>query len=160
MKKERLFIFSILALALFFAMYFPYTIQAQQDTLQSMDTVNQLESNEIREKQIIFTNIFENPQNSGIIIIDHLNEIVKEIAAESSIYDLIGFSVGMVVYGIFIYHFYRFLSKRDLFSINLEQRIAHGKLKSTGEKISAAPRIIGYIATNFFLFPFVVFLWF
>lgn len=66
----------------------------------------------------------------------------------------------MVVCGIFIYHFYRFLSRRDLFSINLEQRIAHGKFKSTGEKISTAPRVIAYIATNFFIFPFVIFLWF
>jgi len=132
--------------------------------------VNVLQNNDISENPMeltknisnktAFIDIFQNSRDSGIIIVDHLNNIVKEIAKESSIYDLIGFSIGMVIYGIFVYHFYRFLSKRDLFSINLEQRIAHGKFKATGEKTSTAPRVIAYIATNFFIFPFVVFLWF
>lgn len=34
-----------------------------------------------------FIGIFQNSQDSGIIIVDHLNNIVKEIAKESSIYD-------------------------------------------------------------------------
>ncbi|MDH3488872.1 MAG: hypothetical protein OEL56_00330 [Nitrosopumilus sp.] len=66
----------------------------------------------------------------------------------------------MVIYAIFVYHFYRFLSRRDIFSINLEKKIATGTLKSTGKRISAAPRIAAFIATNFFIFPFVIFLWF
>ena len=101
-----------------------------------------------------------NPQDSGIIVLDYFNELIQEIAAESSIYDLMGFAIGMVIYGIFVFHFYRFLSKRDMFSLHLEKRITQGKFKSTGKKASVAPRILGFIATNFFIFPFVIFLWF
>jgi len=71
-----------------------------------------------------------------------------------------GFAIGIVIYGIFVFYFYRFSSKRDMFSLNLEKRITQGKFKSTGKKALVAPRIIGFIATNFFIFPFVIFLWF
>jgi hypothetical protein len=92
-------------------------------------------------------------------VIDYLNKMVKNIT-QSSIYDIIGFSIGMVVYGIFIFHLYRFISKRDMFSLNLEQRLRGGKLKSSGEKVSAAPKIVSYISLNIFLFPIVIFVWF
>jgi len=95
-----------------------------------------------------------------VILIDYLNEIIQEVAKDSSIYDLIGFSIGMVIYGIFVYHFYRSLSKRDIFSINVEDKIANAKFKSSGKKKSVAPRAAAFIATKFFIFPFVVFLWF
>jgi len=93
-------------------------------------------------------------------IANYLDEIVKNITTESSIYDLIGFSIGMVIYGVFIFHFYRFLAKRDMFSLKIEERLTRGKLRSSGEKISAAPRIAAYIATNIFIFPIIIFLWF
>lgn len=116
--------------------------------------LEQIFKNESAEK------LFSNPQDSGIIILDYFNELIQEIAAESSIYDLIGFSIGMVIYGIFVYHFYRLLSKRDMFSIGIEKKISQSTFKSSGEKISIAPRIIGFISMNFFIFPFVIFLWF
>ncbi len=90
----------------------------------------------------------------------HLNKIIENITQESSFYDLISFSIGMVVYGIFIFHFYRFLAKRNVLSYDIETRLRGGKLKSSGEKISAAPRIVAYIATKIFIFPIIVFLWF
>ncbi|MDH3312072.1 MAG: hypothetical protein OEM28_02865 [Nitrosopumilus sp.] len=98
--------------------------------------------------------------DSGIITLDYFNKLIQEIAKTSSIYDIIGFSIGMVIYAIFVYHFYRFLSRRDIFSVNLEKRIASGTFKSTGKKTSTAPRIAAFITTNFFIFPFVIFLWF
>jgi len=106
------------------------------------------------------TNIFQDFPNSDIFNIDYLINPVKIIASNSSIYDLIGFSIGMVVYGIFVYHFYRFLSKRDMFSIDLDKRLSYKKFRSTGESVSAAPRVAAFIAMNFFIFPFVAFLWF
>ncbi len=93
-------------------------------------------------------------------VVDYMNKIVENITVESSIYDIVGFSVGMVVYGIFIFHFYRFLAKKDMFSLNIEQRLRGGKFKPSGQKISAAPRIAAHIATNVFIFPIVVFVWF
>jgi len=93
-------------------------------------------------------------------IVDYLNKTIEDVTLESSIYDIIGFSIGMVVYGIFIFHFYRFLAKRDMFSLNIEQRLRGGKLKSSGEKVSATPRIVAYVATNLLIFPIVIFVWF
>lgn len=92
-------------------------------------------------------------------VIDYLNKTVKNIT-QSSIYDIVGFSIGMVVYGIFIFHLYRFISKRDMFSLNIEQRLRGGKFKSSGEKVSVAPRIVSHIAINVFIFPIVIFVWF
>lgn len=93
-------------------------------------------------------------------IFDYFDKIVLGITNESSLYDLIGFSIGMFIYGIFIFHFYRFLAKRDMFSLKIEERLAGGKLKSSGQKVSASLRVAAYIATNIFIFPIVVFLWF
>lgn len=100
------------------------------------------------------------PHVSEEIIRDHLDEIVRNITQDSSIYDLVGFSIGMVIYGVFIFHFYRFLAKKDMFSFNIEQRIRGQRMKANGMKVSAAPRVAAYIATNFFIFPIVIFLWF
>lgn len=94
------------------------------------------------------------------VFIDYLDRIVSSITKESSVYDLVGFSIGMVIYGIFIFHFYRFLAKRDMFSLNIEERLRGGKFRSSGKKVSAVPRIAGYITTNIFVFPIVIFLWF
>lgn len=94
------------------------------------------------------------------IVYGYLNQIVQNIAKDASIFDLVGFSIGMVVYGIFIFHFYRFLAKKDMFSFNLEKKLRGGKLKTDGKKINAAPRVAAYIATNIFIFPIVIFLWF
>ena len=131
--------------------------------LQNEQTLPKIVESEINSellKKNIITDALENPQNSGIILLDYFNELIQEIAADSSLYDLIGFSIGMVIYGIFVYHFYRFLSKRDIFSINLERKIAESKFTSAGKKTTVAPRIAAFITTNLFIFPVVIFLWF
>ncbi len=102
---------------------------------------------------------FQKVENSDFLPIDYINSLITEIAKDSSIYDIVGFSIGMVVYGVFVYNFYRFLSKRDLFNINIE-KISKGHFSSSGKKSSGAPRAAAFIATNFFVFPFVIFLWF
>ena len=104
--------------------------------------------------------ILKNPQDFGNDLLNYFNEIFQNVISESSIYDLIGFSIGMVIYGIFVYHFYKFLSKRDIFSINIGEKITNVKFKPSGQKKSVAPRVIAFIATKLFLFPFVIFLWF
>ena len=103
--------------------------------------------------------IFQNVENSELLPMDYVNGLIAEIAKDSSIYDIVGFSIGMVIYGVFVYHFYRFLSKRDMFCINIE-KISKGRFTSSGKKTSGAPRVATFIVTNFFVFPFVIFLWF
>jgi hypothetical protein len=77
--------------------------------------------------------IFQNIENSELLPMDYVNGLIAEITKDSSIYDVVGFSIGMVIYGIFVYHFYRFLSKRDMFCINIE-KISKGHFTSSGKK--------------------------
>jgi hypothetical protein len=160
MKKNLIFIFIIVLSSAFLLCSFSNDQNSDLVLLQNGLPSQQSSEPHIPSSLKNLTNVFQDLPNSDLFQSGYLNDIIKKIASDSSIYDLIGFSIGMVVYGIFIYHFYRFLSKRDLFSFKLEQRIAGGKFTSTGKKISAAPRIIAFISMNFFIFPFVVFLWF
>jgi len=137
-----------------------HILQANGNELISETKKIESQINEKILKNNFLDNISKNPQDSGIIILVYFNEIFHDVIAESSIYDLIGFSIGMVVYGIFVYHFYKFLSKRDIFSINIGEKISKAKFKSSGQKKSVAPRIVAFLATRLFIFPFVIFLWF
>lgn len=103
--------------------------------------------------------IFQNIENSELLPMDYVNGLIAEIANDSSIYDIVGFSIGMVIYGVFVFHFYRFLSKRDLFCINIG-KISKAYFTSYGKQTSGAPRVAAFIVTNLFVFPFVIFLWF
>lgn len=77
--------------------------------------------------------VFQNIENSELLPMDYANGLIAEIANDSSIYDIVGFSIGMVVYGIFVYHFYRFLSKRDMFCIDIG-KISKAYFTSSGKK--------------------------
>jgi len=90
----------------------------------------------------------------------YLNKITQNISKTASLYDMIAFSIGMVVYGIFVYHFYRFISKKDLFNFNLEAKLANRVYGTSGKATSTIPRIAGFIATKLFVFPIVIFIWF
>lgn len=134
------------------------------DSFTLLQNGNEPSSTQILEEDAtsFYDNIrtaFQKVENSDFLPIDYINSLITEIAKDSSIYDIIGFSIGMVVYGVFVYNFYRFLSKRDLFNINIE-KISKGHFSSSGKKSSGAPRAAAFIATNFFVFPFVIFLWF
>ncbi|MFB5609420.1 MAG: hypothetical protein ACE5Q5_04265 [Nitrosarchaeum sp.] len=161
MNKNLLFIIVIA----FSSMFIIYSIldisNSKLGILQNENPpVNQLLESGVNSSLDNLTDIFNDIQTPNFLKLDYLNELVQNIAANSSIYDLIGFAIGMVLYGIFVYHFYKFLSKRDMFSINLEQRLSSKKFSSSGKSSSVANRIIAFIAMNFFIFPFVAFLWF
>jgi len=164
MKKDLIFILIIAFSSIFSISSITFSTD-QNSKLVLLQNGNALLSSQPGESNTPsslkdLTNIFQDFPNSDIFNIDYIINPVKIITSDSSIYDLIGFSIGMVIYGIFVYHFYRFLSKRDMFSIDLDTRLSYKKFRSTGETISAAPRIVAFIAMNFFIFPFVAFLWF
>lgn len=135
-------------------------LQSNGDELITETKKIESQINEKILKNNFTDNIFKNPQDSGIILLNYFNEIFQDVISESSIYDLIGFSIGMVIYGIFVYHFYKFLSKRDIFSFNIGEKLSQAKFKPSGQKKSVAPRAAAFIATKLFIFPFVIFLWF
>lgn len=65
----------------------------------------------------------------------------------SIIQPLLLFIIGMVIYSIFVFKFYRFIARRDVFRI------------SEGGKTSFLARV-GYALEYVFLFPLVAFFWF
>ncbi|MEX2191904.1 MAG: hypothetical protein WD717_00790 [Nitrosarchaeum sp.] len=160
MHKNLIFVFAVVFAGILLAssFYFSSDNGSKLTILQDGNGP----SSQLLEDGIIYDgigSIFQNIENSELLPMDYVNGLIAEIAKDSSIYDIVGFSIGMVIYGVFVYHFYRFLSKRDMFCINIE-KISKGHFTSSGKKTSGAPRVATFIVTNFFVFPFVIFLWF
>jgi len=92
------------------------------------------------------------------ISIDSLTKLIVSIEEDfiqgTSFYDLVGFAIGMVVYGVFIFHFYQFLSKRDMFNLKLSRRL------SSGKNITKIASVFAFIVTNFLFYPIIIFVWF
>lgn len=83
-------------------------------------------------------------------VVAYLTGIFNQLSIEGArmtLEPLILFLTGMIVYSLFIFKFYRFISRRDLFKINRER--AHSKLGK-----------LAYALQYIFLFPMVAFLWF
>lgn len=160
MHKNLIFVFVVVFAGILLASSF-YFSSDNYSTLTILQDGNGSSSQLLGDDTIYddIGSIFKNIENSKLLPMDYVNSLIVEIAKDSSIYDIVGFSIGMVVYGVFVYHFYRFLSKRDMFCINIE-KISKGRFTSSGKKISGAPRVAAFIVTNFFVFPFVIFLWF
>ena len=80
-----------------------------------------------------------------------LEQFSIDFSRDISTVDLLSFSLGIVAYGIFIWHFYRLISRREIVSLPLT------KYNSDGKKItSLAVYIIKYII----VFPLVITAWF
>ena len=88
---------------------------------------------------------FDSPEN-------YLNEITTNLAAGSSIFDLAFYIIAMFVYAVFVWHFYRFIARREIIPICSSCRNTEGKISPA--------RIAGYIAGHIFLFPLIIWIWF
>ena len=88
--------------------------------------------------------IFESPQSI-------LEQLSIDFGRDVSTIDLLGFSFGMVAYGIFIWHFYRLIAKREIVSLTLQ------KYHTGGKRLTS---LIVYIAKYVIVFPLVVTAWF
>ena len=93
-----------------------------------------------------FSLSFESPEK-------YFEEITTNLAAGSTIYDLTLYILGMVVYVIFVWHFYRFIARREILPINLTS------VHDTDGKLSGK-RIGLFIAGQILLFPFIIWVWF
>ncbi|MGY5148296.1 MAG: hypothetical protein ACW9W4_09900 [Candidatus Nitrosopumilus sp. bin_7KS] len=80
-----------------------------------------------------------------------IENISSNFGIEVSFSDLILYSIGMVVYGIFIWNFYRFIARREMIPIGLD------KYQTDGKKITS---IIAYVVKYVVVFPLVVLVWF
>ena len=95
-----------------------------------------------------------NIENSALF--QHPEKFVQEITSDffrgTTIWDLVAYTAGMVLYSFFVWKFYRFVSRREIIPINIE------KYSSKGTR---SPFKIGaYVASYVLLFPFILFLWF
>jgi len=101
--------------------------------------------NKILRKPFWENMTFDSPEN-------YFKEITTNLAAGSTVFDLAFYIMAMVAYGVFVWHFYRFISKREIIPIHVTVRNKEGKL---------SPVKIGtYIAAHIFLFPFIIWVWF
>ena len=87
---------------------------------------------------------FESPQSL-------LEQLSIDFTRDVSTLDLLSFSLGMVAYGVFIWHFYRLISRREIVSLPLK------KYDSDGRKITS---IVAYAIKYMVVFPLVITSWF
>ena len=131
MKKNILFISIVMFTSIFLVNAVSFSNDMTSDLVLLQNENDLVPSRQFLDSDINLplNRIADSFQNitSNVVPFDYLDNLVKEIAENSSIYDLIGFSIGMVLYGIFVYHFYRFLSKRDMFRMDLEHRLSNKK---------------------------------
>lgn len=65
------------------------------------------------------------------------------------------FIIGVVIYSVFIFKFYRFLGRKDILELNLNQYDV-----GNGAFVKKFFRVFFYIIENLLLFPLFIFFWF
>lgn len=68
---------------------------------------------------------------------------------------LLSFVVGMAVYAVFVFKFYRFLASKDIFALDLSRYE-----KSRLRWLRSALHMVFYVLKYLVLFPFLAFFWF
>ncbi|MBI2507492.1 hypothetical protein HYV89_00905 [Candidatus Woesearchaeota archaeon] len=68
---------------------------------------------------------------------------------------LVVFVIGMVIYSIFIFKFYKFIAKRDIFKLNLAEYS-----RSRWEDMKEGIVFLFYILEHIIIFPLLTFIWF
>ncbi|MGY5149293.1 MAG: hypothetical protein ACW9W3_04445 [Candidatus Nitrosopumilus sp. bin_68KS] len=81
----------------------------------------------------------------------NIENITSQFGIEVSFTELIAYSIGMVIYGFFIWNFYRFIARREMIPLGLK------KYQTDGKKITS---IIAYVLKYVIVFPLVVLVWF
>jgi len=93
------------------------------------------------------------------VVFQYVLDLVKEsLSLEEAIQaakPLLIFVIGMVVYSVFIFKFYRFLAKRDIFKLNLAEYS-----RSRWEDIKEIVVFLFYILEHIIIFPLFTFFWF
>ena len=82
----------------------------------------------------------------------YIEEITTNLASGSTIFDLGLYIIGMVVYAVFVWHFYRFIARREIIKIDYEKYDIQDKISPL--KLGA------YIGSYVFLFPIIIYVWF
>jgi len=65
------------------------------------------------------------------------------------------FIIGIAIYSLFVWYFYRYISKRDLFP-----KLFYGISQQSKEKNQSLLKSVGFAVAYVILFPLVIFVWF
>jgi len=84
---------------------------------------------------------------------DPLVSLLLSGLTESGLSNMLTFTVGIVAYSVFVWHFHRFLGSRDVFKWDVEAYVRSGGLGKLA-------RGIAYFAKYLVAYPFLVFIWF
>jgi hypothetical protein len=92
-------------------------------------------------------------------LLDSFNSYIAKITPHisSSFPELIIFTLGIALYGIIIYNFYRFVAKRDIFHLGF---IEKHRIKKAEQTHSRVLNFILSLIKYGFIFPVIVFFWF
>lgn len=82
----------------------------------------------------------------------YIDEITTNLASGSTVIDLGLYIIGMVVYAIFVWHFYRFIARREIIKIDFEKY-------NRNDRISPL-KVTAFVASYVFLFPIIIYVWF
>jgi len=77
------------------------------------------------------------------------------IDATTTLKPLISFVLGMAIYAVFIFNFYRFLGRKNIFELNLDKYE-----QSKFQFLRVMLHLIFYVIKYLVVFPFVAFAWF
>lgn len=77
------------------------------------------------------------------------------IEATATLRPLVFFVIGMAIYAIFIFNFYRFMGRKDIFQLNVE-KFEQSKYRS----LRILLHLVFYIGKYLIMFPIVAFAWF
>lgn len=90
-----------------------------------------------------------------------LIETAKQLATNFSFSEailvlrpMVVFILGVVIYAFFIFKFYRYVARRDVFKLDLD------KPEISGSGTKKAISVISYLFKHIFLLPLVIFFWF
>jgi hypothetical protein len=145
-KFKYFLIMTLFVPVIFFGIHFAYAFEGKLES-PILDSNSTLTSN--------FTQIDLNKFLSSFNPHNFVDKLTKDFAKGVAFNDLAIFSFGMFLYGVFIWHFYRLLARRELISSRFGSKYLH-----TGEKKLEVVGIFTYIIKYIFLFPLVIFAWF
>ena len=135
LKRSLFFIFLLLVASI--SVFYP----EENNTVFAQNQESSFKSNPNAENLV---KMFESPQSL-------LEQLSIDFGRDVSTIDLLSFSFGMVAYGVFVWHFYRFIARREIVSLTLQ------KYQTGGKKLTS---IIVYFAKYVIVFPLVVTAWF
>jgi len=106
---------------------------------------------------LISTNSFElswaqNPESFGKGV---LEDPVSLFHPDNKGFAFLMFIVGIAIYSLFVWHFYRFISRRDLFP-----KLFYGISQNQNQENTSKAKTLGFATAYVITFPIIIFVWF